>query len=184
MHGLSAIKRNQGSLQRLNPHSACFILLCGLLAGCASDRERFGNAARDAMMQPLKDVGLIRPVTPPSLERIIDPYAPPLGPGCNWLGYEIASLDAVLGPDESVRYDGSRPWISMEQVSSAAETAVRGAGSGMMPGRGIVRRLTGAEAAEDRRNQATDRGKLRRAYLVGISRTQNCASEWAPQLEQ
>jgi hypothetical protein len=184
MNGLAAIKRKQSSLARLMTSPACLVLVCGLLAGCASDRARFGNAARDAMMQPLKDVGLIRPVTPPSLERIIDPYAPPLGPGCNWLGYEIASLDAVLGPDESVRSDGTRPWISMEQVSSAAETAVRGAGTGVMPGRGLVRRVTGAEAADERRNQATDRGKLRRAYLVGISRARDCTSEWAPQLGQ
>jgi hypothetical protein len=173
-HHLEPKRLQRASASRLFP-GAIAVVVCALAGGCGAMTSRFSDAARDAAMQPFRDMGFVKPIVPPTLERIIDPTAPPIGPGCAWLAYEVASLDAVLGPEESVRDDSQQPLVSMEAVTAAAESAVRGAGAGVMPGRGLVRRVSGAEAAEDRRNQATERGRLRRAYLLGIQRSRNCA---------
>jgi hypothetical protein len=171
-------------LRRRVPRGRMVLVLamgCLMFAGCGATPGRFGDAAREAAMQPFRDMGFVRPVVPPTLERIIDPMAPPMGPGCAWLAYEVASLDVVLGPEASLQPEDAPDLISIQSVTAAAEDAVRGAGAGVLPGRGLVRRVSGAEAAEDRRNQATDRGRMRRAYLVGIQRSRNCAPPANPQ---
>lgn len=161
---------------------ACIAVgLAGLLAsGCASmgnGGDRAASAAQGAMTQPLRDFGLIRPTIPPELSRIVDPYAPPMGPGCAWLNYELAGLESVLGNDGTRSADRRRS--GTEVVSDAADSAVRGAVSDLIPARGLVRQLSGAEAADREMARAQERGRVRRAYLMGLSHANACGAPTA-----
>lgn len=175
------MSRNNASGRGLwQPRSMGWLVtgLCGLLAsGCASmgsGGDRAASAAQGAMTQPLRDFGLIRPTIPPELARIVDPYAPPMGPGCEWLNYELAGLAAVLGDDGSRSAERRRS--GTEVVSDAADSAVRGAVSDLIPARGLVRQLSGAEAADRELARAMERGRVRRAYLMGLSHAEDCGA--------
>lgn len=154
------------------------IALAGLMAsGCASmgdGGDRAASAAQGAVTQPLRDFGLIRPTIPPELSRIVDPYAPPMGPGCSWLNYELAGLETVLGSEASRSPDRRRS--GTEVVGDAADSAVRGAVSDLIPARGLVRQLSGAEAADRELARAQERGRVRRAYLMGLSHANACGA--------
>ncbi len=167
-----------GGAGQIRPTRWLAVGLAGLLAGgCASmgsGGDRAASAAQGAMTQPLRDFGLIRPTIPPELSRIVDPYAPPMGPGCAWLNYELAGLEAVLGSDAS-RSDERRR-SGTEVVGDAADSAVRGAVSDLIPARGLVRQLSGAEAADREMARAQERGRMRRAYLMGLSHAEDCST--------
>jgi hypothetical protein len=147
-------------------------------AGCATTGDgggglgRAGSVAQDAMTQPLRDFGLVRPVIAPELARIVDPYAPPMGPGCAWLLYELGGIETVLGTETS--REGDRRRTSGEQMGAAAEGAVRGAVSDLIPARGLVRQLSGAEAADRALRAAQERGRVRRAFLMGLAHADAC----------
>lgn len=178
---LMAMSRNKwvgvGS-RRVCPMACVAVGLTGLLtSGCASmgnGGDRAASAAQGAMTQPLRDFGLIRPTIPPELSRIVDPYAPPMGPGCAWLNYELAGLESVLGNDGTRSAERRRS--GTEVVSDAADSAVRGAVSDLIPARGLVRQLSGAEAADREMARAQERGRVRRAYLMGLSHANECGA--------
>jgi hypothetical protein len=62
----------------------------------------------------------------------------------------------------------------------AAVSAARGAATGWIPARGIVRSLTGASKAEERYLAAIDAGLRRRSYLKGLGEGQKCAPPASP----
>ena len=145
--------------------------------GCATrpgedGLERAGSVAQGAVTQPLRDFGLIRPVIAPELARVVDPYAPAMGPGCSWLTYELGGLEAVLGSE--IAREGDRRRSGGEMVGQAAEGAMRNAVSDLIPARGLVRQLSGAEAADRALRDAEARGRVRRAYLTGLAHAQGC----------
>jgi hypothetical protein len=141
--------------------------------------DQMQGAAATAASQPLRDIGLMTRKIPYALTRIADPYAEPSGPGCAWLTYELTQLSAALGPEvavmpvasrESRREKGSR------MAMRTARDAIMDAGSNLLPGRGIIRRLSGANNAEELFEAAKERGMVRRGYLKGLSEARNCTS--------
>lgn len=161
-------------------------LAAALLAAgaCATAPARDGpdltDSAVAAASQPLRDLGMMREEPPPALARIADPYAPPDGEGCAWITHELAALNQALGPDPATgpatavtenRTLGER---GGEAARRAAADAIADAGRGLMPGRGIVRRLSGAEASETRMREAVSKGQARRAFLRGLAAAQSC----------
>jgi len=59
-------------------------------------------------------------------------------------------------------------------VSEAASDVVRSASTSIMPARNVVRRLSGATAAEREFNKALELGLIRRGYLRGLAEGRNC----------
>lgn len=146
-----------------------------------SANSKVNNAAKEIITQPFRDLGFMKKEIPPPLAQITDPYATPEGMDCAWISYQISQLDIVL-PHEAVRApsfdDRSDREKSADAMSKATDSAVneavRGAATSIVPVRGIVRKLSGAEKADSEYNAAIERGKIRRGYLRGLSFAKNC----------
>lgn len=163
-----------------------------LLVGCAtgplpntsdgepsasSTRGQIQGAAGDAARQPLRDIGLMKRRIPYALTRIADPYAEPSGPGCPWISYELTQLSAALGTEVSVMPVADRSTTSQRGSRMAIEAArdvIKGSGSQLLPGRSVIRRLSGASNADELYDAAKQRGMVRRGYLKGLSDAKNC----------
>jgi len=164
------------------------LLLTLGLAACASktDGDAPAGSARltDAAATPLSDLNVVRANIPPVLlEAQKGAYKLPAEPGCAALAAEVTQLEAVLGADLDVPPSASRPSL-MERGSGvagdAAVGALRGAAEGVIPFRGWVRKLSGAERYSREVAAAIAAGTVRRAYLKGVGQTRGCAAPAAP----
>ena len=61
-----------------------------------------------------------------------------------------------------------------------ARGSVRNATRGIIPFRGLVRQVTGAQRHQKDMDRAIQAGKVRRAYLKGVGMNKNCAPPAAP----
>lgn len=131
--------------------SLALVALLAASPAAAGERESIG----DAMVQPLRDLSVIRQETPMILQKAVEaPYAP--SGDCEIMRQEIADLDEVLGDDiGSVNDDGSTLFTS----------AVRGAIK--LPFSSVIRRITGAHKRDQAYQDALVAGVARRAYLKG-----------------
>lgn len=167
---------------------ATLTLLCGCAtkapnttapAGTESTRDQMQGAAGAAASQPLRDIGLMKKKIPYALARIADPYAEPSGPGCAWITYELTQLSAALGAEVSVMPVADRSSTSEKGSRMAVEAAsdlIRSSGSRLLPGRSIIRRISGASTADELYEAAKERGQVRRGYLKGLSEAKSCAA--------
>ena len=142
-------------------------LLALVLAGCATQTMR--PAAEDssvgpAIVQPFRDLSLIREVAPPVLRQAAaEPYRTPVS--CAALRAEVDDLDTYLGAD-----------VDQPQKKLGAEGLfgeIIGGALGL-PFRGVVRKVTGSEAREKALRAAVLAGMVRRGYLKG-SAASTCA---------
>ena len=129
-----------------------------------------------AMVSPLRDINVVRSQIPDLLKKAVaDPYAPP-SPGCEPLKAEIDQFDAVLGDD----YDSPKDKKDKKDEGGLAKPvfgAVASAVSDVIPMRGWVRRLTGAEAHDEQVRQAIKAGVVRRGYLKGLYNAGTCQGD-------
>lgn len=142
-------------------------------------REQMQGAAGEAASQPLRDVGLMRKKIPYALSRIADPYAEPSGPGCLWLSYELTQLSAALGSEVAVMPVADQSSTSergSRMAMDAAREMIRSSGARLLPGRSVIRRLSGASNADELYKAAKERGMVRRGYLKGLSEARNCST--------
>ena len=158
---------------------------CSTVGGGVGDTLKMtGNGVGDAVAAPLKDFNLIRPGIPPVLAAATkNPYRKPKRTDCAYLAYEISQLDLALGPDVDVPRDADQTGLRTRgaiALSDAALSAVRDVTTGWIPFRSIVRRLTGAADRQDDVEDAVHAGGIRRAYLKGLGRQQNCPPPAAP----
>jgi len=139
----------------------------------------------DAVTAPLQDLNLKRVRIPQILlDAMQRPYDLNGLDRCDTIADEVRKLDAVLGadldeppppPDKSTMgQKGGR------MANNAAVGAVRGATRSIIPFRGLVRQMTGAEQHDKEVNAAIQAGKVRRAYLKGVGMNKNCAPPAAP----
>ena len=182
---------------RVKPKFAALLvatMALSLAGGCASTQsaepvssdatvqdgaDQMQGAASNAARQPLRDIGLMKKKIPYALARIADPYAEPSGPGCVWITYELTQLSAALGPEVAVMPVASRASARERGSKMAFETArevISSAGSRLLPGRSVIRTLSGANNAEELYEAAQQRGLVRRGYLKGLSEARNCAA--------
>lgn len=142
------------------------------------------NQLVDAATVPLNDLNLLRAKIPAALLAAHKaPYGPPMEPGCEGLAAEIRLLDAVLGEDLDVpSTPGHRDLLEQGRaaVDDAAVGAVRHAAEGLIPYRGWVRKLSGAERYSRLVTGAIGAGIVRRAYLKGLGQSQGCQAPAAP----
>lgn len=167
---------------------------CALLAACAARQQGDappqsvaqapGNELGKVVTTPLSDLGLVHaPIPPVLLAALGNPYAGVRALSCAQLADAVRELDAVLGADLDRPADASDPGLVERGSAAARESAVgamRGAAEGVVPYRGWVRRLSGAERYSRDVAAAVTAGTVRRAYLKGVGEARGCETPAAP----
>jgi hypothetical protein len=149
------------------------LLAALVVTACASTEK----SARDAAATPLSDLNVVRAEIPPVLAAAQKaPYALPAERGCVALGAEIQLLDAALGADLDTTERGHNPSL----VERGVGDALKNTAEGVIPFRGWVRKLTGAERYSREVAAAIAAGTVRRAYLKGLGSAAGCAAPAAP----
>lgn len=148
-----------------------------------SDANRDGLTG--AVSAPLRDVNLVRTKIPPVLiEAMKDPYARPQRVNCNALISMVSPLDAALGEDLDAHppeEDEDLMDRGRKAAGTAALGAVASAAQDMIPMRGWVRKLSGAERHDRLVQSAITSGNVRRAYLKGLGEARGCNPPATPQ---
>lgn len=139
----------------------------------------------DAFTAPLEDLNLKRQQIPDILESAITkPYDLTGLDHCEAIAAEVARLDTLLGkdfdeppppPDQRTNTEKGK-----EFANNSAVGAVRNATRSLIPFRGLVRQVTGADRHAKEMDNAIQAGKVRRAYLKGVGMNKNCAPPAAP----
>jgi hypothetical protein len=150
------------------------------LAGCATDTpKRLGSAA----VTPLSDLNVVRTDIPDVLQAAQKaPYVKPAECSCVALVLEIRQLDDVLGADLDVPHD-TRPSLIARAPEFAADQAVgalQRTAQDLVPFRGWVRKLSGAERHSQQVAAAIAAGSARRGFLKGVAAAQNCLWQTVP----
>ena len=139
---------------------------------------------RDAVTAPLDDLNLKHTNIPDVLKRAVaGPYAMDGLKTCEAIAGEVGRLDAALGPDldEPPPPDTRTRGQKLKQAAGDAVVgAVEDETRSVLPFRGWVRKLSGAERRDRRVAEAINAGKIRRGYLKGAGMNMNCAPPAAP----
>lgn len=163
-----------------------------LLAGCATapkdpwgaNRSAKDRKLGDAVVAPLTDLNLVREAIPPILVLARKaPYAIPPDPSCPALAGEVEALDTALGADLDTAPTGENASLVERGADAASDAmigAVRSTTEGVIPFRGWVRKLTGAERYAREVAAAIAAGTVRRAYLKGLGHAAGCAPPASP----
>jgi len=141
--------------------------------------ETSKEKAKGVITQPLNDLNVAQPDIPAILLRAkTAPYEVPAGGDCKAFNSEIADLDKALGPDLDLA-TGEDKSVS-KKVSDMTFDLARGAVSGLIPFRGVVRYVTGAEKRARAINEALIAGTVRRSYLKGYGEMLGCEYPASP----
>ncbi|MEM8513685.1 hypothetical protein RCH14_003021 [Massilia sp. MP_M2] len=147
-----------------------------VLAGCASSTAtRIGTAAT----VPLADLNVAQEDIPSVLLTARqNPYQVPASQNCVAISLEIRELDEVLGADLDAPMSPVDPSL-VHRVSSLVQEQAVGAlqrtAEGLIPFRGWVRKLSGAERHSKQVAACIAAGSVRRAFLKGFAASANCA---------
>lgn len=177
---------------RLAPPFALFAV-AAMLAGCTTTRpddsprvETTAQANQEnlkgAAESPLRDLNVLRTKVPQVLlEAMADPYQRPKNKSCAQLNLLIEPLNDALGPD----LDAPAPDEDdlMGRGRTTALGAAAGAASDLIPFRGWVRKLSGAERHDRFVQAAITAGAVRRAYLKGLGEAKGCPPPATPSHE-
>lgn len=150
-----------------------------------STSEANRDGITGAMTAPLRDVNIVRTKIPRVLlEAMGDPYQRPVRADCRTLISLVQPLDTALGEDID-RNPPSENEDLMDRgrraAGGAALGAVASAAQDMIPMRGWVRKLTGAERHDRLVQSAVASGAVRRAYLKGLGEARGCDPPATPQ---
>jgi hypothetical protein len=150
-----------------------------------SSNDDQSNSWGDAVMAPLEDLNLRKHEIPEILtQAITKPYDLTGLDNCEAIASEVTKLDSLLGADfdeppppandRSLREKGG------EAAGDMARGSVRNATRSIIPFRGLVRQMTGAQRHQKEMDTSIQAGKVRRAYLKGVGMNKNCAPPAAP----
>jgi len=131
------------------------------------------ESVKGAAESPLRDLNVLRTKIPPVLlQAMADPYERPKSKGCPELKGLIHPLNDALGPD----LDAPEPDQDdlMGRGKGTAFGMMAGAASDVIPFRGWIRKLTGAERHDRIVQQAITAGAVRRSYLKGLGEAKGC----------
>lgn len=142
------------------------------------------NNLKGAATAPLDDLNLRRLDIPVILlEAAQTPYALTGLTTCDAIGAEIGRLDEVLGVDlDFPAVADSRTLTEKGEAMAGkqAVSAVKDVATSIIPYRGIVRKVSGAEKHQREVDVALQAGQSRRAFLKGVGMARNCAPPAAP----
>ncbi len=147
------------------------------LAQAPGERPRETDKAMgDAVTQPLSDTNLRRKEIPPELIAIRDdPYALDGIRTCNQIIAAVGQMDVALGAD----FDRAAP-VDRQKTERRAARVAGGVIGGLIPFRGVVRELSGANKADEEYRQAFYAGAVRRGFLKGYGMARRCAPPGRP----
>ena len=144
----------------------------------SQSQDGFGDAA----LSPLEDVNLKRAKIPEKFKQIKNPYLVAVETECEKIAEEVLELDALLGRDWDIPPPDKK--ALSERAADGASTAfldtVASGASGLIPYRGIVRTVTGANSHATKVRKAYERGSHRRTFLKGIGLAKGCEYPAAP----
>ncbi len=163
----------------MNTSKLLIVLLTALALGACASVD--GNKVGQAASTPLNDLNLVNAPIPELLQAAQrQPYVLPAGhPDCAALNRDIAALDEVLGPDIDAPASGDDKGLverGGEAVGHSAVGALQRTAEGIVPFRGWVRKLSGAERYSRRVAAAIAAGSARRAFLKGLRAAQACSA--------
>jgi hypothetical protein len=180
------------------PAAAAAALLTALLGalalgGCMTTRadgspkvetttEANREGLKGAAESPLRDLNVLRTKIPEVLlQAMADPYERPVSGRCPQLIAALQPLNDALGADLDV------PSVDEDDLlakgKSGALGVMAGAASDVIPFRGWVRKLTGAERHDHLVQAAITAGAVRRAYLKGLGEAKGCNPPATPSHE-
>ncbi len=158
-------------------HSLLLILAVLGLTACASKPDT-GARVGSAAAAPLNDLNLVKDKIPQALlDAQGAPYKRPADSSCTGLLAAIQPLDEALGPDidaPSQRAEQGLIEKGGEAAGDAAVDALRRTAEGLLPFRGWLRKLSGAERYSREVAAAVMAGRSRRAFLKGMGAAQSC----------
>ena len=150
----------------LNKFKILTLLLLVFLAACSSNKPT-GEVSTAAI--PLNDLNLVKSKIPPVLvDARTAPYAVPSEISCDSLNGIITSLDEVLPADVDATIE------EKSKTKKAASNALSSAIKNLVPGRGWLRKLSGAERHSKKVAKAIAAGTIRRAFIKWIKSTKQC----------
>jgi hypothetical protein len=147
-----------------------------LLTACSAAPEP--GKVTGAAITPLNDLNLVNaPIPPVLLDAKRDAYSMPTAKDCAAIKLDVRALDEVLGADLDTPVTAANPSLIERggtAVGDAAVGAVRRTAEGVIPFRGWVRKLSGAERYSRDVAAAIAAGTVRRAFLKGILAARAC----------
>lgn len=151
------------------------LILLGVLTAsplaAAEDRT-----AASIVESPLTDVNLKKKHIPLLLLEAEDhPYTTIGMTDCTKIGAAVRDLDGVLGRDLDVPVAG-KPNEGRELAMDAGQDTI----NSLIPGRFIIRRLSGAYTAQRKAVAAVYAGSVRRGFLKGLGEARGCSPPAAP----
>lgn len=156
-----------------------FAFAATLLAGTATAQAQQGAPEESTIKDTANSVTEPfdgKEVSPKLLEVQGDPYSLAGLGKCAAIIREVSELDEVLGPDVNEQVDKSR-------AKKREETAGRVAGTvagGIIPFRGLIGEVTGANAERRRYALAVYAGTVRRGFLKGVGLERGCKAPARP----
>ncbi len=149
-------------------------LLAAVAVPVAAEEERSITSIAES---PLSDVNLKRKhIAPVLLGAQNAPYTTAGLTDCGRIAAAVKDLDTVLGRDLDAPSDGKRLSEGHELAMDAGQDTI----NSLIPGRFIIRRLTGATAAQRRAVAAVYAGSVRRGFLKGLGAAKGCKYPAAP----
>lgn len=147
------------------------LLVAGLVVGCTTTDKQ---SLQGAVTTPLNDLNLVNARIPAVLiDAQQAPYALTEPSSCAELKDAVRALDEVLGPDLDAPATQANPGL-IERGGDVVEGAVQNAAEGVVPYRGWIRKLSGAERYSRQVSAAIAAGTVRRAFLKGVARADAC----------
>ena len=153
------------------------LLLVLALCACSSTNQ---NKAGTAVLTPLNDLNLVNAPIPEVLAAAQrGPYTLAPEQNCQVLDQEIKALDEALGPDiDAPLNDANRGLLERgaDAGYGAAVGALQHTAQGVIPFRGWIRQLSGAERHSKQVAAAITAGGVRRAFLKGVRAAKYCVA--------
>jgi len=182
----SACRRYFGFMRTPLLALPALLLLGGCLTTPADGSTKIQTTAeakreniQGAMAAPLRDVNVLRTKIPSVLlEATADPYKRPSPNTCAGITAAIVPLDGALGADLD------EPAVDEDDVMERGQKTALGAvatlSSSVIPFRGWIRQLSGAERHDSVVQAAILAGAVRRAYLKGLGESKGCKPPATP----
>ncbi len=155
-------------------HIALAALLAAAATPVAAQEERTPTSIVES---PLTDANLKKKHIPPVLIAAqAKPYATAGLTDCAKIGAAVMELDRVLGRDLDLPDTGKKHGEGHELAMDAGQDTI----NSLIPGRFIIRRLTGAADAQRKAVAAVYAGSVRRGFLKGLGAARGCKPPAAP----
>lgn len=151
------------------------VLFALSLVACATESQ---SGVVGAAATPLNDLNLVREKIPVILlETEEEPYAVPSDQSCASLDAIVSALDEVLEPDLDAPVPDTDPGYIERGSDAAGKAAVgtlRSTVEDIVPFRGWLRKLSGAERHSKQVAAALAAGRIRRAFIKGLRISKAC----------